>query len=71
MVDLIWFDCLIFLLSKGPEHLPRLAEGGKAPRNLVSDYGNIIEPADGFAQVLYTFYPSSLYPSFSIFLDSF
>jgi hypothetical protein len=48
-----------------------LAEGGKAPRNLVSDYGNIIEPADGFAQVLYTFYPSSLYPSFSIFLDSF
>lgn len=32
--------------------LPTLEEGSKVPKNLASDYGHLIRPADGFAQVV-------------------
>lgn len=38
-------------LIQGPSHLPILNEEGKAPPNLVKNYGAYIKEADGFAQV--------------------
>ena len=31
--------------------LPSLEEGSRVPKNLAVDYGQLIRPADGFAQV--------------------
>lgn len=36
---------------QGPSHLPILDENGKAPTNLVKNFGAYIKEADGFAQV--------------------
>jgi len=36
---------------QGPKDLPLLGADGKTPQNLVRDYGQYIESADGFAQV--------------------
>jgi len=36
---------------EGPDHLPLLTDEGKAPKDLVSKYGQYVKNADGFAQV--------------------
>lgn len=36
---------------QGPDHLPLLDDKGKAPKDLVDNYGEYIRAADGFAQV--------------------
>eukprot|EP01119_Soliformovum_irregulare_P001655 TRINITY_DN1138_c0_g1_i1.p1 TRINITY_DN1138_c0_g1~~TRINITY_DN1138_c0_g1_i1.p1 ORF type:complete len:459 (+),score=139.31 TRINITY_DN1138_c0_g1_i1:382-1758(+) len=38
-------------MIQGPDHLPMLKADGKEPDNLVSQYGQYIQDADGFAQV--------------------
>jgi H+-transporting ATPase len=38
-------------LIQGPDHLPTLDSNGKAPPNLVKNFGEYIKNADGFAQV--------------------
>ena len=37
----------------GSSGLPTLEAGSKVPKNLASDYGYLIRPADGFAQVTF------------------